>query len=129
MTGLAPGSAYWYRVGSAAQGWSGVFNFSTLPANAGTAERPLRIIQISDMCVRQGEGRRRVASARHPDLRHVRPTRGGEEKSSSRAADPSPPCRGYGPNSNATVAAIAAEVDAGTVDFVVHPGDVSYADG
>jgi hypothetical protein len=38
-------------------------------------------------------------------------------------------CRGYGPNSNDTVAAITAEVDAGTVDFVLHPGDVSYADG
>ena len=37
--------------------------------------------------------------------------------------------RGYGNNSNATVAAISAEVAAGTVDFVVHPGDVSYADG
>lgn len=48
MTGLKAGTAYSYRVGDASQGWSPVFQFSTLPANAGTTERPLRIAQIGD---------------------------------------------------------------------------------
>ena len=51
MTQLAEGTQYWYRVGDAQApgGWSDVFNFTTLPSNAGSTERPLRIIQISDM--------------------------------------------------------------------------------
>ena len=36
---------------------------------------------------------------------------------------------GYGNKSDATVAAMIAEVDAGTVDLILHVGDVSYADG
>jgi len=36
---------------------------------------------------------------------------------------------GYGPNSDATVAAISALVDSGAVRAVIHSGDESYADG
>jgi hypothetical protein len=36
---------------------------------------------------------------------------------------------GYGPNSDATIASITERVEAGEVDFVLHPGDISYADG
>ena len=49
MTGLTPDTLYGYRVGDAAGGWSDVYQFRTLPTNAGTAERPLRIVQIGDM--------------------------------------------------------------------------------
>lgn len=85
MTGLQPGTSYSYRVGDPVAGWSDVAEFATLPANAGTPERPLRIVQTGDM--------------------------------------------GWGPNSNATAAALAALVDAGDVDLGVHIGDVSYSDG
>lgn len=51
MTGLQPGTAYSYRVGSpsAANGLSDVWSFATLPSDVGTPSgRPLRIIQIGD---------------------------------------------------------------------------------
>ena len=51
MVQLSSDTQYWYRVGDA-NGWSDVFNFTTLPSNIGTADRPLRIIQIADMYVR-----------------------------------------------------------------------------
>jgi hypothetical protein len=84
MAALAPATTYEYRVGDAALGVSAVFNFSTMPLNAGSAARPLKVLQIADM--------------------------------------------GYGPNSDATVTALTERVEAGEVDFIVHPGDVSYAD-
>ena len=49
MTGLAPGSAYDYQVGSAAAGLSRRFSFRTLAADAGSAATPVRIVQIGDM--------------------------------------------------------------------------------
>jgi hypothetical protein len=49
MTGLTPATTYSYRVGDAAGGWSAVFNFSTLPADVGSAAHPLRIVHIGDM--------------------------------------------------------------------------------
>lgn len=49
MTGLAPGTAYSYVVGDAAGGWSAPTTFTTLPANVGTAARPLRIVNLGDM--------------------------------------------------------------------------------
>jgi hypothetical protein len=49
MVNLAPGTTYTYRVGDADGGWSDLFNFTTLPLNAGTAARPLRVVQIGDM--------------------------------------------------------------------------------
>lgn len=36
---------------------------------------------------------------------------------------------GYGNASNGTIASVASAVDAGEVDFVLHVGDVGYADG
>lgn len=84
MHPLAPGTAYDYTVGST-EAESAPVTFSTVPSNAGTAARPLRVINIGDM--------------------------------------------GWGPKSNATIAAVSALVDQGLVDFVVHQGDVSYADG
>lgn len=48
MTGLTPGAAYDYQVGDGTT-WSATRTFSTLPANVGTDERPLRIVQIGDM--------------------------------------------------------------------------------
>ena len=84
MTGLAPGAAYTYTVGtSTAQ--SSAATFRTLAAGAGSAATPLRIVQIGDM--------------------------------------------GYGPNSNATVATVAAMVAAGAVDLVIHVGDGACARG
>eukprot|EP00048_Salpingoeca_helianthica_P016303 m.231573 g.231573 ORF g.231573 m.231573 type:complete len:532 (-) comp18412_c0_seq1:113-1708(-) len=85
MTNLRPATRYFYRVGDASGGWSRVWSFETLPTNAGTSARPLRVLQIGDM--------------------------------------------GYGPKSDKTVAEMIKEVDAGTVDLVLHVGDVSYADG
>jgi hypothetical protein len=49
MTGLAAGTAYGYRVGSDAGGWSAVAHFTTLPAGAGSDARPLRLVHIGDM--------------------------------------------------------------------------------
>ena len=85
MTDLEPGMPYTYRVGDANGGWSRTWNFTTLPTNAGTTQRPMRLLNIGDM--------------------------------------------GYSNDSDATVAALEAEIDAGTVDLLLHVGDVSYADG
>jgi hypothetical protein len=85
MTGLAPGQAYSYRVGDEVGGWSDVFSYSTLPTAAGSAGRPLRILQVGDMA--------------------------------------------YDNNSDVTVATMTRLVQEGTVDFVLHIGDISYADG
>lgn len=49
MTGLKPATTYYYRVGDASGGWSDIVSFNTLPANAGTAARPLRVLQVGDM--------------------------------------------------------------------------------
>ena len=49
MGPLAPGTTYTYSVGAAAGGWSAAVNFTTLPAEAGTPARPLRVIHIGDM--------------------------------------------------------------------------------
>lgn len=80
MGGLAPGTTYTYRVGSASGGWSQAANFTTLPANAGTPARPLRLLHIGDM--------------------------------------------GWGDNSNNTIAAMGALVANGSVDALLHTGDV-----
>jgi len=74
-----------YRVGSDASGWSSVRNFSTLPSNAGSTARPLRLIHIGDM--------------------------------------------GWGDKSNDTIARVGTLIAAGSVDGILHTGDVSYADG
>ena len=52
MSGLARGAGYCYRVGGsngAAEGWSAAFGFTTVPADAGSAATPLRLIQTGDM--------------------------------------------------------------------------------
>jgi hypothetical protein len=49
MTGLQAGATYTYRVGDDEGGWSPAVNFTVLPANVGTAARPLRVVQIGDM--------------------------------------------------------------------------------
>ena len=49
MGGLSAGTAYTYRVGSDGGGWSAWANFSTLPADAGSDARPLRLVHIGDM--------------------------------------------------------------------------------
>lgn len=49
MTGLQQGTLYSYWVGSTAGGRSQVYTFNTFPANIGTPERPLRVLQIGDM--------------------------------------------------------------------------------
>jgi len=85
ITGLAPGEEVFYVVGDVAGGFSAPVSFNTLPANAGTVARPLRIASVGDM--------------------------------------------GYGNSSNATVARLAAMVEAGELDMVLHNGDISYADG
>ncbi len=85
MDNLEPNTQYTYRVGDALGGWSKLWTFTTLPTNAGTSQRPLRIVQIGDM--------------------------------------------GYAEKSDDTVAAITAMVENGTVDLILHVGDVSYADG
>jgi 3',5'-cyclic AMP phosphodiesterase CpdA len=83
MTGLQPATTYTYRVGSVAHGQSPIVNFTTLPLNAGTAERPLRVLNVADMGVL---------------------------------------------DSNNTVKAMVDLVESGKVDFVIHPGDIGYAD-
>lgn len=85
MSSLTANTAYTYRVGSDALGWSQEFTFTTLPLNIGTPERPLRVIGIADM--------------------------------------------GWGEAAQDTIARIQAMVNNGTVDFVIHPGDIGYADG
>jgi len=47
-TGLQPGKKYYYRVGWD-NNWSKTFYFNTIPDNAGTKARPLRMIQIGDV--------------------------------------------------------------------------------
>jgi hypothetical protein len=84
MTGLTPATTYTYRVGSVAHGQSPIINFRTLPLNAGTAERPLRVFNVADM---------------------------GTE------------------NSEHTIATMTQMVNNGSIDFVLHPGDIGYADG
>jgi len=53
MTGLARGADYCYRVGgvnsAGVEGWSAPIGFSTVPADAGSAASPLRLIQTGDM--------------------------------------------------------------------------------
>ena len=49
MTGLDAGSSYDYQVGDGAAAWSATRTFATLPADVGSAARPLRIVQIGDM--------------------------------------------------------------------------------
>jgi phosphodiesterase/alkaline phosphatase D-like protein len=50
MVDLSPDTQYWYRVGDTTSSvWSEIFNFTTLPLNVGSPERPLRVIQIADM--------------------------------------------------------------------------------
>lgn len=82
---LQPGTTYSYRVGDGDGGWSAVFTYNSLPANVGSLDRPLRLLQVADMA--------------------------------------------YDNASDHTVAALGAEVAAGLVDLILHPGDVSYADG
>jgi hypothetical protein len=84
MTGLTPATTYTYRVGSVAHGQSPIINFTTLPLNAGTAERPLRVLNIADMGIL---------------------------------------------NSEHTIASMTQMVNNGSIDFVLHPGDIGYADG
>ena len=85
LTGLAAGARFDYEVGDGAGAWSATRSFATLPADVGSAARPLRVAQIGDMA--------------------------------------------YDVNSDNTVARIAALVEAGQVDMVLHIGDISYADG
>ena len=85
ITGLAPGQAVFYRVGDADGGFSGTTSFRTLPADAGSAARPLRVASIADM--------------------------------------------GYGNLSDDTVARLTELVETGSIDMVIHSGDVSYAVG
>ena len=50
MSGLEADTEYWYRVGSSSNGpWSEWHNFKTLPLNAGTSARPLRVVTFADM--------------------------------------------------------------------------------
>jgi hypothetical protein len=49
MTGLSAGASYDYQVGDGAAQWSATRTFATLPADVGSAARPLRIAQIGDM--------------------------------------------------------------------------------
>lgn len=49
MDGLTPNTTYEYRVGSDDAVWSAWQAFTTLPSNAGTPERPLRIASVADM--------------------------------------------------------------------------------
>ena len=49
MYNLQPGTRYNYRVGDVKGGWSDIWTFSTIPSNAGTVARPLRLVQIGDM--------------------------------------------------------------------------------
>ena len=50
MTGLQPGTTYYYRVNGGATAPSvGPFRFSTIRADAGSEAAPLRIVQIGDM--------------------------------------------------------------------------------
>jgi hypothetical protein len=81
MDQLQPGTTYSYRVGSATGGFSPLANFSTLPADIGTAARPLRLLHIGDM--------------------------------------------GWGGNSNDTIAVMGALAAAGSLDALIHTGDVS----
>jgi hypothetical protein len=83
MTNLSDATTYEYRVGCATHGFSAAYNFTTLPLNAGSPGRPLRVLTIADM---------------------------GND------------------NSKLTIAAMAQRVAAGKVDFVLHTGDISYAD-
>lgn len=48
MGGLAESTLYCYRVGSARDGWSPVFNFTTAPP-AGTGSYPVKFIAYGDM--------------------------------------------------------------------------------
>lgn len=50
MTGLVPGTTYFYRVGDDLDGWSSVFSFvATRAAASFTPEAPLRIGVVGDM--------------------------------------------------------------------------------
>ena len=49
MGGLAAGASYTYKVGSDAAGWSALATFTTLPANAGSDARPIRLAHLGDM--------------------------------------------------------------------------------
>ena len=87
VPGLQAGTTYQYRVGdtSRVNGQSAVFNFTTLPGNAGTEARPLRVLGVADM--------------------------------------------GFAENAQPSLARMRQLVEAGSVDFIVHPGDIGYADG
>ena len=46
---LQPGTTYSYRVGDGDGGWSAVFTYNSLPADVGSLDRPLRLLQVADM--------------------------------------------------------------------------------
>lgn len=48
ISGLEAGQTVSYRVGDDAGGWSDVLTYTTLPANAGTSARPLKVAQLGD---------------------------------------------------------------------------------
>jgi hypothetical protein len=82
MTGLTAATTYEYMVGSV-QANSTAYNFTTLPADAGTPARPLRFLAVADMGT---------------------------------------------VNSADTINSMTSLVLQGEVDFVLHYGDIGYAD-
>eukprot|EP00041_Stephanoeca_diplocostata_P011305 m.184705 g.184705 ORF g.184705 m.184705 type:complete len:108 (+) comp18489_c0_seq1:1900-2223(+) len=46
MTGLLPGTQYFYSVGDESGGWSKVFSFRTLYSDAGSDAHPLRVASV-----------------------------------------------------------------------------------
>jgi hypothetical protein len=50
---LQHGVTYSYRVGDSSGGWSDVFTYRALPADVGSADRPLRLLQVADMAYDQ----------------------------------------------------------------------------
>lgn len=49
MTGLSPGTTYYYKVGDGSRGSSPVFSFRTLASDAGSVNTPLRVASVADM--------------------------------------------------------------------------------
>jgi hypothetical protein len=85
LSSLAAGTRYQYEIVADGHAISNAIEFSTLPTNIGTPERPMRVGSLADM--------------------------------------------GYHNVSDDTVASLTALVEAGEIDFVIHYGDIGYADG
>eukprot|EP00672_Neobodo_designis_P015655 CAMPEP_0174829324 /NCGR_PEP_ID=MMETSP1114-20130205/1870_1 /TAXON_ID=312471 /ORGANISM="Neobodo designis, Strain CCAP 1951/1" /LENGTH=576 /DNA_ID=CAMNT_0016063067 /DNA_START=26 /DNA_END=1756 /DNA_ORIENTATION=+ len=86
MTGLAAATTYEYGVFDSTSGAiaAGPFNTTTLPTNAGTPQRPLRVLALADMGI---------------------------------------------VNAAATMQRMTHLARSGAIDFVLHYGDMGYADG